>query len=78
MSDSIEAMAQRLQATREDLAAYPLRLDEAELARPFEFPVMPKLRPAGKDARMQVMMDSEHHRAMRRAPPRPGRKASHY
>ena len=46
-------------------AAYTARLDEAELARTVEFPVpaFKDFHPPVRDALMQVIMHSEHHRA---------------
>jgi len=61
----MDEMEQRFQEAHADGAAYTARLDEAELARTIEFPVAiwKDFHPAVRDALMQVVMHSEHHRA---------------
>jgi uncharacterized damage-inducible protein DinB len=62
---NVEEMDLRFQEAHADGAAYTARLDEAELARTIEFPVviMKDFHPAVRDVLMQVVMHSEHHRA---------------
>jgi uncharacterized damage-inducible protein DinB len=60
-----DEMERRFQEAHADGAAYTARLDEAELARTIEFPVaaFKDFHPTVRDALMQVVMHSEHHRA---------------
>jgi uncharacterized damage-inducible protein DinB len=60
---TMDEMERRFQEAHADGAAYAARLDGAELARPLEFPVMKEFHPPVRDALMQVVMHSEHHRA---------------
>ncbi|MGO4883417.1 MAG: DinB family protein [Bryobacteraceae bacterium] len=62
---TVEEMEQRFQEAHAAGAAYTARLDEAELARTIEFPVAAwkDFHPSVRDALMQVIMHSEHHRA---------------
>jgi len=63
--DSIEEIEQRFQEAHADGAAYTASLTESELARQVDFPVpsMKDFHPSVRDALMQVIMHSEHHRA---------------
>ena len=63
--ETIAEMEQRFQEAHTDGAAYTARLSETELARTIEFPVpsMKDFHPPVRDALMQVVMHSEHHRA---------------
>ncbi len=61
--DSMDAMRRLFQEAHADGAAYTARLNDAELARTVEFPIMREFTPAVRDALMQVIMHSEHHRA---------------
>ena len=62
---TMEEMERRFEEAHANSAAYAARLDETELARTIEFPVpaFKDFRPPVRDALMQVMMHSEHHRA---------------
>jgi uncharacterized damage-inducible protein DinB len=62
---SLDEMDLRFQEAHADGTAYAARLDEAELARTIEFPVpaWKDFHPSVRDALMQVVMHSEHHRA---------------
>jgi len=62
---TVDEMERRFEEAHADGAAYTARLDEAELARPIEFPVpaFKDFHPPVRDALMQVVMHSEHHRA---------------
>jgi uncharacterized damage-inducible protein DinB len=63
--DAMDEMERRFQEAHADCAAYTARLDEAEFARKIEFPVpaFKDFHPPVRDALMQVVMHSEHHRA---------------
>jgi len=62
---ALDEMERRFQEAHAEGAAYATRLDEAELARTIEFPVpaWKDFHPSVRDALMQVVMHSEHHRA---------------
>jgi len=62
---AVDEMERRFEEAHADGAAYTARLDEAELARTIEFPVaaFKDFHPPVRDALMQVVMHSEHHRA---------------
>ena len=60
---TVQEMQGRFGETHTEMTAYAARLDEAEMARAVEFPRMKEFRPAVRDALMQVVMHSEHHRA---------------
>ena len=61
---NIEEMERQFEQAHADGAAYVARLTDAELARTLEFPVpaMKDFHPPVRDALMQVIMHSEHHR----------------
>jgi len=61
--DTPGAMERLFEEAHADGAAYTARLDAAELARTIEFPIMKEFHPPVRDALMQVVMHSEHHRA---------------
>jgi len=62
---TMDETERRFEEAHADGAAYTARLDEAELARTIEFPVpaFKDFHPPVRDALMQVVMHSEHHRA---------------
>ena len=59
----IGEMQQLFSEAHEQGSNYISRLDDAELGRQLEFPRFPDFHPAVRDALMQVIMHSEHHRA---------------
>ena len=61
--DTLEQMERLFDEAHAEGAAFTARLNEAELARTIEFPVMKEFRPPVRDALVQVAMHSEHHRA---------------
>jgi uncharacterized damage-inducible protein DinB len=60
---TIEEMEQLFDEAHRAGAEYTGRLEEAELNRSIDFPRAPEFHPAIRDALMQVVMHSEHHRA---------------
>ena len=60
---SLEDIERLFQEAHADGKAYVTRLNEAELARTIEFPIMKEFQPPLQDALVQVVMHSEHHRA---------------
>jgi|ERR1035441_5499786 uncharacterized damage-inducible protein DinB len=62
---TMDETERRFDEAHADGAVYIARLDEAELARTIEFPIpaMKDFHPSVRDALMQVVMHSEHHRA---------------
>ena len=62
---SLEETGRLFDEAHTDGATYLARLDDTELARTIEFPVpaFKDFHPAVRDALMQVIMHSEHHRA---------------
>jgi uncharacterized damage-inducible protein DinB len=62
---AMDETERRFAEAHADGTAYAARLDEAELARTIEFPVpaWKHFHPSVRDALMQVLMHSEHHRA---------------
>jgi uncharacterized damage-inducible protein DinB len=63
LPETMDAMERLFEEAHADGAAYTARLDEAELARAIEFPLMKEFHPPVRDDLMQVVMHSEHHRA---------------
>lgn len=60
---TMEEMEKRFDEAHRGGIDYAGRLNEAELDRTIDFPRAPEFHPAIRDALMQVVMHSEHHRA---------------
>ncbi|MFN7993220.1 MAG: DinB family protein [Bryobacteraceae bacterium] len=60
--ETIAEMEALFKEAHADGIAYAARLDDAELARTVDFPRAPEFHPSIRDAAMQVVMHSEHHR----------------
>jgi len=61
--ETLDEMRRLFAEAHADGAAYTARLDDAELARTIQFPIMKEFQPPVRDALVQVAMHSEHHRA---------------